>query len=245
MKYIVGNWKMNGLTAEAQALAGELKSNIRENAARKVVVCPPAPVLPMVQGALKGAPIFLGGQDCHYAEKGAYTGDISAAMLADAGCRYVIVGHSERRVGHGENDALVSRKAEAAGKAGLTPIICIGETLAEREAGKTLEILMRQAFQSVPKSLNEEIIIAYEPVWAIGTGKTATEGEIEETQGAVRQAFLRERGLEQSRLSVLYGGSVKAGNAGAILALPSVGGVLVGGASLIAEEFCAIAAAVN
>lgn len=245
MKYIVGNWKMNGLTADAQALAGELKKNIQENAARSIIVCPPAPMLPMVQWTLKGIAVLLGGQDCHYAEKGAHTGDVSAEMLKDIGCRYVIVGHSERRADHGENDALVSRKAEAAQRAGLTPIICIGETLIERDAGKTVEVLVRQASRSVPKSLNENVIIAYEPVWAIGTGKTPTEGEIEETQAAIRQAFLGERGLEQSCLSVLYGGSVKAGNAGAILALPSVGGVLVGGASLIASEFCAIATAVN
>lgn len=244
MKYIVGNWKMNGLRREGEALARRI-AELEMNPEITVIVCPPYTLLGAAHEWFEGSRVALGAQDCHTAEKGAHTGDISAPMLADMGCRYVILGHSERRADHAEGDALVSRKAEAAAAAGLTPIICVGETLAEREAGRTAEVLVRQAFRSIPESLTRDVMLAYEPVWAIGSGKTPAEDEIEAAQKAIRQALQDERGLEQARLSVLYGGSVKAGNAGRILALPSVDGVLVGGASLIADEFCAIAAALD
>lgn len=206
-----------------------------------IVVCPPATLLAEVREALDGSPIALGAQDCAPKEKGPYTGDISAAMLTDAGCRYVILGHSERRIGHGEDDALVRAKAEAAHAAALIALVCVGETEEEHDSGKTLEVVTRQLEGSLPAHANgENTAIAYEPVWAIGTGRTPTEKEIAEVQGRIREWLRRRAPDEAETMRLLYGGSVDPANAGRILALENVDGVLVGGASLDADAFWAI-----
>jgi triosephosphate isomerase (TIM) len=238
---VIGNWKMNGLRADGLARIRALRA--REAAglgAGTLGVCPPATLLVPIGAELAGSAILLGGQDCSNQAQGAHTGDLSAAMLADAGCELVIVGHSERRHGHGETDALVRAKATAAQTAGLLPIVCIGETEAEWSAGRTLEVLDGQLRGSLPQAASPaNLIIAYEPVWAIGTGRTPSLGDITATHAHLRArlAALVTRG-EQLRL--LYGGSVKAGNAEEIMALAEVDGVLVGGASLDADEFLAI-----
>lgn len=245
MKYVVGNWKMHSTAAEGKALAEGLIASAKKAAHACVVICPPATLLMAAGDWLKSTEIQLGAQDCHTESKGAFTGDISAPMLKDAGCGYVIVGHSERRQYHGETNTMVCRKAEAALAAGILPIICIGETLEDRDAGRTNDVLAEQAEASLPQVANSEVIIAYEPVWAIGTGRTPSLADIEDAHLALLAFVKRERKLEQGRLSVLYGGSVKPDNAKDILALPSVGGVLVGGASLNAFDFSAIIAAVE
>jgi triosephosphate isomerase (TIM) len=231
---VIGNWKMNGLRADGLARVRALRA--REPAAfaaGTLGICPPATLLAPIQAVLAGSPILLGGQDCSSAAKGAHTGDLSAGMLKDAGCQMVIVGHSERRQGHGESDGLVRAKAAAAQAAGLIPILCIGETEAEWQAGRTLEVLDGQLEGSLPAAASAaDLIVAYEPVWAIGTGRTPSQDDIARTH-----AHLRGR---VGDLALLYGGSVKAGNAGAILALDHVDGALVGGASLDADEFLAI-----
>ena len=233
---IAGNWKMFGLKAALGEIT-QLGALLRESPKdADVVICPPATLLAAasVEAAKFGA--ATGIQDCHAAASGAFTGDISAEMAADAGAAFAIVGHSERRQGHGETSATVRAKAEAAFRAGLAPIICIGETRAEREAGKTLAVLERQLAESVPDAARtRRFAVAYEPVWAIGTGLTPTAREIEEAHG-----FLRARTPDQAPL--LYGGSVKPSNAVEILKLRHVNGVLVGGASLKAEDFYAIIA---
>jgi triosephosphate isomerase (TIM) len=229
---VAGNWKMNGLTAEAEPLARAVAARAG-NLAAEIVLCPPATLL----AALSGLGVALGGQDCHAREKGAHTGDISAPMLRDAGARYVIVGHSERRADHGETDATVRAKAEAALAAGLTPILCVGESEAERLGGRAEAVVAAQLAGSVPPGFHEAGgVVAYEPVWAIGTGRVPTEADI-----AAMHAMLRAATTPTTRL--LYGGSVKPSNAAAILAIPNVDGALVGGASLIAADFLAIAAA--
>ena len=185
----------------------------------------------------------MGGQDCHFDEKGAQTGDISSLMLADVGCAYVIVGHSERRDDHGESNELVCRKAEAAHKAGLKTIICIGETLAQRERGETIDVCSEQILGSVPATATAaDTVIAYEPVWAIGTGKTPTAQDVEDVHAAVRKVLAKKIGKAQAgKMRILYGGSVKPANAKELLNLPDVDGALVGGASLKAADFMAIA----
>lgn len=231
---IVGNWKMFGRKAdiaEIEAL-GRLLGGSPTDA--ETVICPPATLLAAAVDAARHAGVALGVQDCHTAASGAFTGDISAEMAADAGARFAIVGHSERRQGHNETSAIVRAKAEAAFRAGLVPIICIGETRAEREAGKTLDVLGQQIAESVPAdAATPRFALAYEPVWAIGTGLTPTSAEIEEAH-----AFVRAR--TPPSVSLLYGGSVKPGNAAEILKLRHVDGVLVGGASLKAADFFAI-----
>lgn len=231
---IAGNWKMFGRKAdiaEIAALGGMLRAG--PNSA-EIVICPPATILAAAVEAAGQAGIALGVQDCHMAAAGAFTGDVSAEMAADAGASFAIVGHSERRQGHGETSATVRAKAEACFRAGLVPIICIGETRAEREAGKTLDVLGRQIAESIPAdAATRRFALAYEPVWAIGTGLTPTSAEIEEAH-----AFLR--GRTPPAVSLLYGGSVKPGNAAEILELRHVNGVLVGGASLKAADFFAI-----
>jgi triosephosphate isomerase len=236
---IAGNWKMNGLRADAVALAVALKERTvaAEPLACDLLVCPPATVLHEVWTVIRNSPMALGGQDCHPQEKGAHTGDISAAMLFDAGCRFVIVGHSERRTDHKETDALVQRKAAAALAAGLTPIVCVGETLAERDSGRALDVVGRQIEGSLPPPAAGGIVIAYEPVWAIGTGRTPSPDDIAAVHGHIRSRLAGEAAASR----ILYGGSVKAANAKEILAIPDVDGALVGGASLNAEEFWAIA----
>jgi triosephosphate isomerase len=235
---IAGNWKMNGLRADGTALARAVVAI--DAAACDLLVCPPATLLTEIARIVGGTRVALGGQDCDAAPKGARTGDISAEMLKDAGCSYVIVGHSERRTNHGETDAQVHSKAQAAHRAGLVAIVCIGETEAERDAKQTIAVVTRQLAQSLPDAATaENLVVAYEPVWAIGTGRTPTSAEIAEVHGRIRgtltQRFASGRGIR-----ILYGGSVNAKNAAEILALPEVNGGLVGGASLDAASFATI-----
>ncbi len=241
---IAGNWKMHGTSDFAAGLAGAVaeQAGRGEPPGPELLLCPPAPLLAAARAAIGDAPVALGGQDCHPRASGAHTGDVSAEMLADAGCSYVIVGHSERRADHGEDDALVRDKAAAAQAAGLVPIVCVGETLAQREAGRAEEVVVEQLSSSLPPEPSPEtVVVAYEPVWAIGTGLTPTLADIAEIhariRGAVAPLATRSEGVR-----VLYGGSVKSANAGGILATENVDGVLVGGASLEAESFRAIAA---
>ena len=246
-KLIAGNWKMNGLRESGAALAGDLAGRATGPFGCDMVVCPPATLLGSVGEALRGSAVALGGQDCHPARSGAYTGDVSAEMLADAGCRYVIVGHSERRADHGEGDALVRAKAEAAAAAGLVPIVCVGETAAQRGAGEALGVIEAQLTGSLPPGVDGvDMVIAYEPVWAIGTGQTATPADVAQVHGHIRRLLARLLGGAGAGASaagavrILYGGSVKPGNAAELLAVPDVDGALVGGASLVAEGFWAI-----
>jgi triosephosphate isomerase (TIM) len=236
---IVGNWKMNGLAgdlAEARTVADALAAR---PAAARVGLCPAATLVSRMAQALAGSAVLVGGQDCHAQPTGAYTGDVSAPMLADAGARLVIVGHSERRAGHGERDADVAAKASVAAQAGLEPIICVGETLGERQAGRALEVVTGQVRGSVPQDLGGAFAIAYEPVWAIGTGLTPSLAEIVEVHAAIRNT-LRDIGPAAASAPILYGGSVKPDNARAILQAAEVGGALVGGASLKAADFLKI-----
>ncbi|MDJ0948427.1 MAG: triose-phosphate isomerase [Alphaproteobacteria bacterium] len=240
---IAGNWKMNGLREEALALIADLAERTGGPPSHcDVVLCPPATLLHAVDGAGRRG-FGWGGQDCHAEANGAHTGDISAEMLRDAGCGHVIVGHSERRADHGETDAQVRAKAEAAQRAGLVAILCVGETEAERDAGDAEGVVVRQLAGSAPSALAPETaIIAYEPVWAIGTGRTPTLEEIAAMHGRIR-AWLDERTGQGAGFRILYGGSVKPDNAAEILALADVDGALVGGASLKAADFHAIIAA--
>lgn len=241
VKLIAGNWKMNGLgrdLAEAEDLKQALEA---DPAACRVVLCPPATLIDRMAGLLGGGAVELGGQDCHTETAGAFTGSVSAAMLTDAGARLVILGHSERRAGFGETDADVAAKAGAALEAGLEPIICVGETLEQREAGEAIDVVSRQVAGSVPLELaGKPFALAYEPVWAIGTGLTPTLEEIEAVHRAVRLAVQARLGDAGDIVPILYGGSVKPGNAAEILAVPEVGGALVGGASLKAVDFLGI-----
>ena len=240
---IAGNWKMNMLRAEGEALAAALTSGIKPGASADLLVCPPATLLVPVSTVLADSSVALGAQDCHMNEAGAHTGDISAAMIKDLGAAYVIVGHSERRADHAESDVIVRAKAAAVLAAGLTPIICVGETEAERDAGEAETIVGKQIRGSVPEAAAEDtIVIAYEPVWAIGTGRTPTVDDIAAMHAHMRQVAGSVLG-GADKLRLLYGGSVKPGNAVEILALEDVDGALVGGASLKAEDFLAIAAA--
>jgi triosephosphate isomerase len=245
-KLVAGNWKMNGLgaqTAELDAMIAGAKE-----AGCEVLVCPPATLIAKFAwragGSATGTVIGIGGQDCHPAPSGAHTGDISAEMLADAGASHVIVGHSERRADHGEDDALVCAKAEAARRAGLVAIICVGETEAERDAGRALDVVGRQLAGSVPDGATAaNTVIAYEPVWAIGTGRTPSGGDIAEMHGHLRRLLGERFGREADGIRLLYGGSVKPNNAAEIFAVPDVDGALVGGASLKAADFLGIIAA--
>ena len=241
---IAGNWKMNGRQADGLTLARALaERTAREPPAADLLICPPATLLFLVAELLTDTPVALGAQDCHAKPSGAFTGDIAAPMLADAGCSYVIVGHSERRAGHREDDALVRAKAEAAVAAGLTPIVCLGETEAERDAGQALAVVERQLAGSLPAGAEAaRLVVAYEPVWAIGTGRTPTASDIEAVHRHLRRQ-LAGRVAEPERVRLLYGGSVKKDNCAEILGLPEVNGALVGGASLKAEDFWAIAQA--
>jgi triosephosphate isomerase len=239
---IAGNWKMNGLAEAAKALAGAVRGGAASLADRaELLICPPATALSLVAAELRDSPVMVGGQDCHMRIEGAHTGDISAEMLKDAGATHVILGHSERRTDHGETDAIVLAKAQMAINCGLRPIVCVGETLAQREKGLAQAVVQDQVFNAIPSELAEAGgIVAYEPVWAIGTGKTATEAEIAEMHRFIRW-LLGNR--QMAVVPILYGGSVKPQNAASILAVPEVGGALVGGASLVAADFLAIAAA--
>ena len=238
---------MHGTNAFATELAGSLADKVSGagNNGVDMLLCPPAPLLGAVRSALGESAIALGGQDCHSEEQGAHTGDISAAMLRDAGCAYVIVGHSERRADHNEDDAAVRAKASAAQASGLVPVICIGETLAEREAGRAVDVVTGQLRGSVPEgSSASTIVVAYEPVWAIGTGRTPTLEDIAEVHDAIRAA-LKDVSGDFGGVRILYGGSVKPENAADILAVSNVNGALVGGASLKSDDFWAIAEAAS
>jgi triosephosphate isomerase len=233
---IAGNWKMHGTLRDGVALAEAVRAGAGGLRA-EILVCPPFPYIQAIAMSLLGQPVAVGAQDCHVAVKGAHTGDVAAPMLRDCGATHVILGHSERRADHGETDAVVWAKAITAIAHGLTPIICVGETLAQREAGEAEAVVRAQLAGSLPDGFAEAGgIVAYEPVWAIGTGKTPTEADIAAIHAALRQAT-------SATTRLLYGGSVKPGNAAAILALPHVDGALVGGASLVAEDFLAIAGA--
>lgn len=244
---IAGNWKMNGLRADAIALASGIVDSYGDGgaAACDVLVCPPYLHLEAVSGALEGSAVLLGGQDCHDAESGAHTGDISAAMLRDAGCHHCIVGHSERRADHGEDDALIRAKAMALHREGLIAIICVGETLAQRDAGTTLQIVETQLRGSLPDGATaSNTVIAYEPVWAIGTGRTPSLEQVGEVHDHIRSVLTGTANTGMANtgedVRILYGGSVNPGNARDILALANVNGGLVGGASLKIDDFCSI-----
>ncbi|MBF0664022.1 MAG: triose-phosphate isomerase [Brevundimonas sp.] len=241
VKLIAGNWKMNGLgsaLAEVERLRADLEA---APAGCRVALCPPATLVDRMAAAARGSKIEIGGQDCRAERSGAYTGDVSAEMLKDAGAGLVILGHSERRQGYGETDVLVAAKAGAALEAGLAPIVCVGETLAEREAGRAVEVVRGQVLNSLPLALaGRDYAVAYEPVWAIGTGLTPTLEQIEEVHRAVRAAMIERLGLASAAAPILYGGSVKPDNARDILAVAEVGGALVGGASLKAADFLGI-----
>ena len=244
-RLIAGNWKMNGLLADGTDLAKNVATQVKAwgKPECEFLVCPPFTLLMAVKKALRGAKVALGAQDCHFAEKGAHTGDISPQMLKDLGCSYVILGHSERRADHGETNELVCKKAESAHQAGLKAVICIGETLKERETGKAVDVCREQIMGSVPAdSTATDTVIAYEPVWAIGTGKVPTSADVEEVHAAVRQALAKKLGKgNANKMRILYGGSVKPNNAKELLNLPDVDGALIGGASLKADDFLAIA----
>jgi len=243
-KLIAGNWKMNGSLAANEALVGALLQGIGTPAC-DVALCVPAPYLAQVGALVAGSPLSLGAQDVSAQPQGAFTGEQSAAMLKDFGVRYAIVGHSERRQYHGETDEGVAAKTAAALGAGITPIVCVGETLAEREAGRTEEVVKRQlaAVIHVNGHCISEIVVAYEPVWAIGTGKTASPEEAQSVH-AVLRAQLHHAASEHARgIAILYGGSMNAGNAAQLLAQADIDGGLIGGASLKAQDFLQIIAA--
>jgi triosephosphate isomerase len=240
---IAGNWKMNG-TAAALAEAVAVAAGVGDTPAR-VAICPPSVLLCRMAQALAGSAVLVGGQDHRVEESGAFTGDVSAEMLADAGARLVILGHSERRTLHGEDDALIAGKVRAALGAGLEPIVCVGETLEQRKAGRALAVVTGQLQQSLPAELaGRAFSVAYEPVWAIGTGLTPSLAEIEEMHVAIRATLQRMFGGHGDTAPILYGGSVKPSNAAEILHAAEVGGALVGGASLKAADFLAIIRAV-
>jgi triosephosphate isomerase len=240
---IAGNWKMNGTAAsipEALAIAAQV-----DGRRARVAICPPVTLIQRMSEALAGSAVLVGGQDCHREASGAFTGDVSAEMLADAGARLVILGHSERRAGHGETDELVAAKVRAAVRAGLEPIVCVGETLNERKAGDALKVVTGQVRGSLPRELDRKAYsVAYEPVWAIGSGLTPTLAEIEEMHAAIRATLRELFGENGDKPPILYGGSVKPANAAEILHAAEVGGALVGGASLKAADFLAIINAV-
>ncbi|MCZ6604300.1 MAG: triose-phosphate isomerase [Alphaproteobacteria bacterium] len=247
---IAGNWKMNGLAENGLALARAVSAGATPDI--DLLVCPPATLLVPIAEALKGGPVAVGGQDCHAEQEGAHTGDLSAKMLADAGASHVILGHSERRQDHGESDRMVRAKLTAAHDAGLAAIVCVGETLAEREAGETLRILSTQLENSLepsaagaPPLTAANTAIAYEPVWAIGSGLTPTPDEVGAAHAHMRGYLETLIGSQAAGMRLLYGGSVNPANAVELMNIDNVDGALVGGASLKAEDFLAIAAGVG
>ncbi|KRI01405.1 triose-phosphate isomerase [Curvibacter sp. PAE-UM] len=242
-KLIAGNWKMNGSLATNQALLQGIRGGLKAPAC-DIAVCVPAAYLAQCQGLLAGSPVDLGAQDVSQHEAGAYTGETSVAMLKEFGVRYAIVGHSERRQYHGETDAVVAAKAQQALAGGVTPIVCVGETLAEREAGRTEEVVKRQLAAVIHLNGHciSEIVVAYEPVWAIGTGKTASPEQAQQVH-AVLRAQLKAATPQAERIKLLYGGSMNAANAAQLLSQPDIDGGLIGGASLKAPDFLTIIAA--
>ena len=242
-KLVVGNWKLNGSLAANASLLGQLLRDIPRESPAACAVCVPMPYLAQARGLLEGSGIGWGAQDVSRFEKGAYTGEVSAAMLAEFGCRHAIVGHSERRTIFGEADEVSAEKYAAARRAGLAPIFCVGETLEEREAGATEAVLARQLDALLGRCGAAELdggVVAYEPVWAIGTGRTATAEQAQQAHAFIRGRLAGKDAALAAKLPILYGGSVKAGNAAELFAMPDVDGGLVGGASLVAEEFVAI-----
>lgn len=237
---IAGNWKMHGRSQDALALAEGIAAGAA-GLACDLLVCPPALHVAAVARVLAGSPVAVGGQDCHAAKQGAHTGDIAAPMLHDAGATYVILGHSERRQNHAETDAEVREKTIAAVEAGLTPIVCVGETASDRDAEQQNAVVGGQLTGSLPEGFAG--VVAYEPVWAIGTGKTATEADVATMHGFIRGELKRLLGAAGAAIPILYGGSVRPANAPSLLAVPDVGGALVGGAALKAEDFLGIARA--
>jgi triosephosphate isomerase len=237
---IAGNWKMHMLRQPAAELATGVRTDAR-GLACDLLVCPPFTAIETVAGALAGSDVAVGGQDCHAQGQGAHTGDVSAAMLRDAGATWVILGHSERRQNHGETDELVREKVLAAVEAGLSPIVCVGETDEQRTAGRQTEVVGWQLAGSLPKPFAG--VVAYEPVWAIGTGRTATEQDVAAMHAFIREELVRQFGDVGQGIRILYGGSMRPANAGSLLAVPHVGGGLIGGASLKADDFLAIARA--
>jgi len=242
-KYVVGNWKLNGSLPGNETLLRALLKDVTARPGRHLAVCVPTPYLAQVRALLEGSPIGWGGQDVSRFEKGAYTGEVSGAMLREFGATFAIVGHSERRTVFGDTDAVVAEKYAAARRAGLTPIFCVGETLEERERGVTEAVLARQLDAVLEKSGPAALdggLVAYEPVWAIGTGKTATAAQAQEAHAFLRGRVAKKDAAVAGRLPVLYGGSVKGSNAAELFAMPDVDGGLIGGASLVAEDFLAI-----
>ncbi|MGH7002890.1 MAG: triose-phosphate isomerase [Alphaproteobacteria bacterium] len=239
---VAGNWKMNGAgdsLDELRIIVNRPNSAIGEKI--DALICVPATLVSRAAQSVEGEALSIGGQDCHSEISGAHTGDISAEMLKDAGAEYVIVGHSERRADHGETDAMINAKARAGWRAGLSTIICVGETELQRKAGSTLEIIAAQLEGSIPDDARaDNMIVAYEPVWAIGTGLTPTASDVREVHGSIRAALSERFGAEGERMRILYGGSVKPANAGELLGVDNVDGALVGGASLKATDFLAI-----
>jgi len=242
-KFVAGNWKMNGALAQNAGLLDAIRSGMNEIQGVDCAVCVPFPYLAQVQNNLSGSKVKWGAQDVHQLEKGAYTGEVSAAMLRDFGCSYVIVGHSERRAYYGESSRLVAEKFLAAQQAGLSPILCVGESLEQRESGVTERVVAEQldallelgGVQALRNS-----VVAYEPVWAIGTGKTASSDQAQSVHAFIRQRVASHDGQIAAGLCILYGGSVKANNAAELFAMPDIDGGLIGGASLVADEFLAI-----
>lgn len=240
-RLVLGNWKMHGNLADNTKLLNGLLAAPRAATTTQMGVCVPYPYLAQTALALSGSSIAWGAQDISVHAQGAYTGEVSGGMLKDFSCHYVLVGHSERRAMHAESDQLVADKARAALAAGLTPVVCVGESLAERDAGQAVSVITRQLAPVL--ALGSEavlkMVIAYEPVWAIGTGRTATPEQAQEVHAAIRAAL---KGVGAEQVQILYGGSVKAANAASLFAMPDIDGALVGGASLVAEDFLAIAA---
>jgi triosephosphate isomerase len=244
IKLVAGNWKMHGNLSANQDLLQAVRAGAVGGA--EIAVCVPYPYLAQAQGQLAGSKVAWGAQDVSEHAQGAYTGEVSAAMLAEFGCRYVLVGHSERRSFYGDTDAVVAAKFVAAQKSGLIPVLCVGETLAEREAGVTGEVVTRQldaVLSAAGVDAFSGAVVAYEPVWAIGTGRTATPEQAQEVHGLIRARFIRDSATVAGGLRILYGGSVKPGNAKELFGQPDIDGGLIGGASLVAADFLAIHAA--
>ncbi len=239
---IAGNWKMNGLKSSIGQFDAMLAGAPEIAGQADLLVCPPATLVTVLADRARGSKLAVGAQDCHPKASGAHTGDLSAEMLGDAGASAIIVGHSERRADHGETDGLVRQKAEAAWRAGLTAIVCIGETREQRDAGQTLGICRGQLAGSLPDAARDDnLVVDYEPVWAIGTGLTPTVGDVEQIHGFIRELLISRFSGDGARIRILYGGSVKPSNARELMAVTNVNGALVGGASLKAADFLAIA----
>ncbi|HLN11367.1 MAG TPA: triose-phosphate isomerase [Xanthobacteraceae bacterium] len=245
-KLMAGNWKMHGLRQSAAELDKMIRGSDGLAAAIDLMICPPATLIAAFAAKARGSRVAIGAQDCHAEAAGAFTGDISAEMLADAGAVAVIVGHSERRTLHHETDAIVHAKVQAAWRAHLVAICCIGETSEEREAGRALDVVGRQLAASLPnEAVADMLVVAYEPIWAIGTGRTATPADVAEVHAFIRERLTARYGGSGQAIRILYGGSVKPTNAGELMAVADVDGALIGGASLRAEDFLAVAGACN